>query len=254
MADEQINTPSTDAQPSDGAAAEQSSGEPREGSSPGWWQRLFNRRPAEEADSDGGDSSDRAGSTSKPLTLTQEELDRRIQAETDRREAKRAQEARIAAKKRLRDEDPWAYAEADRQEEQVGVASAQQQRFFQDIGKHHDAAVLDPIVMALPEAERKRILALEGAGSGLEGRRLIVTEALKVLNRQAEAEAERKAEQKLRRNQAFRKQVLSEARGGTVEPELLPGTTASAADQKVSDILRQFYGLPGPQREHNTLG
>jgi hypothetical protein len=49
--------------------------------------------------------------------------------------------------------------------------------------------------------------------------------------------------EKLRKNSAFRKQVFSEFRGGVVEPELLPGSASSAADETVSALLRSRYGF-----------
>jgi hypothetical protein len=92
-------------------------------------------------------------------------------------------------------------------------------------------------------------MKLEGAGTGLEGRKLVVGEALKALEKHWKAEGEREAEAKLRRNPAFRKQVLGESRGTAVEPELLPAFSGSATDRKVSDILRGYYGLGG---RHNN--
>jgi hypothetical protein len=249
MQPEQPNTPSEDAQPSDAPVEEPRSDEQTEGSSPGWWQRLFNRRPAQETTEASGDDKPAAGDASK-LSLSQEELERRIQAETDRREAKRAQEARAARRRELRDKDPFAYAEEERKEEQLQSQGEGVQQFFLQIGGAHDRAAIDPLVEALPKAERDRILAMDGAGRGLEGRKLLVSESLKALEKHWKAEGEKQAEARLRRNSAFRKQVLSEARSGTVEPELLPAFNApSAADKKVADILRDFYGV-----RHNSAG
>lgn len=249
MQPEQPNTPSVDAQPSDATAAEPRSDEQAEESSPGWWQRLFNRRPAPEATDASGDDKPANGDASK-LSLNQEELERRIQAETDRREAKRAQEARAARRRELRDKDPFAFAEEERKEEQLQSQGEGVQQFFLQIGGAHDRAAIDPLVEALPQAERDRILAMDGAGRGLEGRKLLVSESLKALEKHWKAEGEKQAEARLRRNSAFRKQVLSEARGGTVEPELLPAFNApSASDKKVADILRDYYGV-----RHNSAG
>lgn len=249
MQPEQPNTPSEDVQASDAAAPEPSSAEPKDGSSPRWWQRLFTRREPGEVDSDGGDEASPESETSKTLSLTQEELDRRIQAETDRREAKRQQEARAQARRKLRDEDPWAYAEQERQAEQVDQGNTALENFLVGVGSEHDKVSIDPVVELLPKAERDRILAIDGAGVGLNGRKLIVREALKSLEKHWKAEGEKQAETKLRRSQAFRKQVLAESRGGFVEPELLPAFSGgdNPADKKVSDILRSFYG-----RGHNS--
>jgi len=184
------------------------------------------------------------------VSLTQEELDRRVQAETDRREAKRAAEQRVAERRRLRDEDPWAYAEQDRTAEQSAMQDAGLQSFFANVGTQHDRIAIDPLMEMLPLAERQRIMAIEGAGRGLEGRKLVVSEALKSLEKHWKAEGEKEAQTKLRRNQAFRKQILAEARSGLVEPELLPAISSTQADKKVSDIFREYYGIG----RHNSAG
>lgn len=244
MQPEQPNTPSTDVQASDAQVAEPRSDEPSEESSPGWWQRLFNRRPAAESAPEAQDdkSSEPASNT---LSLSPDELERRIQAETDRREAKRNAEARARTKRELREKDPWAYAQMDREEEQTQQQTAGVQEFFSNIGTAHDRVAIDPLVLALPEQEQKRILAIEGAGAGLEGRKLVVTESLKALEKHWRAEGAKEAETRLRRNQAFRKQVFSEFRGSTTEPDLLPGRAAASsdADETVSALLRTHYRL-----------
>lgn len=243
MADEQTNTPSADVQPSD-AQPEPTSDEPKEGSSPGWWQRLFNRRPqTQETDSESGESGE-PSAASRRVSLTEEELARRVQAETDRREAQRATRQRAEERKKLRDEDPWAYAEQERQAEKAQQQQTGVTEFFANVGTHHDRVAIDPLMEMLPKQEQQRIMGLEGAGRGLEGRKLVVTEALKSLEKHWKSQGEKEAEGKLRRNSAFRKQVLSEARGGTVEPELLPAFNApSSSDKKVADILRDYYGV-----------
>jgi hypothetical protein len=248
MADEQPNTPSEGAQSADVQTPEPTSDESQEGSSPGWWQRLFNRRPAQEAGPGDGESGE-PGAASR-LTLTQEELDRRIQSETDRREAQRAARQRAEERKKLRDTDPWAFAEQERQAEQTQEQDTHLRDFFSNVGVQHDRIAIDPLMEALPAPERQRIMGIDGAGRGLDGRKLVVNEALKSLEKHWKAEGEKEAEAKLRRNQAFRKQVLAEARGGIVEPDLLPAFSGSASDQKVSDILRGYYGVG----RHNSAG
>ena len=238
-------TPSTDVQTSDAYVATPRSDEPTEESSksPSWWDRIM-RRPGKdpEADSESGDGST-ADAASKPLSVTQEELDKRVQAEADRREYKRQLDARAAAKKALRDKDPFAYADLERQEEQASTANGQLGNLVTGIGQHYDRASIDPVVMSLPEEERQRILNMEGVGAGLDGRKKLVTESLKALEKHWKAEGAKDAETKLRRNSAFRKQIFSEFRGGIVEPELLPGSASSAADETVSALLRSRYGI-----------
>jgi len=227
--------PAVDAQ----ASAEGSEQQPQEASRPGWVQRLFGRRGAE---GDKPQDPELPAQTSATLSLTQEELDRKVQAEADRRDAKRAAQALAERRRKLRDEDPWAYAAEERQQEQATTANDQVGTLFASIGAEHDKHTLDPLVQALPEAERTRILAIEGAGSGLQGRKLIVSESLKALEKHWKEEGAKDAEQRLRRNSAFRKQVLADARRGMAEPELLPAGAASdsaGSDGSVSMLLRQ---------------
>lgn len=250
--DEQLQSPSTGADAPDAAETEPTSESTPEGSSPGWWQRLFNRRPAAaEADADDGGEQAQPDGASARLTLTQEDLNKRIQAETDRREAKRAADARAAERRRLRDEDPFAFAQQDRQAEQEALQTDGTRQFFQNVGLQHDRIAIDPLMEALPVSERQRIMKVDGAGVGLEGRKVVVGEALKALEKHWKAEGEKQAEAKLRRNPSFRKQVLAENRGSFQEPELLPAFSGSSTDRKVSEILRGHYGLPNPAR-HNS--
>jgi hypothetical protein len=229
----------SDAQPAEDVQATVEEGsEPRTPASRNFLQRLFRGRGSQESE-----TQDQAESAQpSTVALTQEELDRRVQAETDRRESKRSEQARAAERRRLRDEDPWAYAEQDRQAEQVGQTDQQVSTLFAQIGAQHDRYALDPLVLSLPEAEQKRILAMQGAGVGLDGRKLIVTESLKALEKHWKEEGEKQAEQKLRRNPAFRKQVLGEFRRGTPEPEYIGSGAPSAADKDVSNILRNQIG------------
>jgi ribosomal protein L12E/L44/L45/RPP1/RPP2 len=247
MADEQQHTSS--AEPSQ-PAAEQASAPAsdaqteRPSGPPSWWQRLLGRQVQEESPPE----PEQPAGAPPPGTvaLTQEELDRRVQAETDRREAKRKAEAEREARRKLRDEDPWAYANEDRKAEEVQTAEQNMQTVFGAIGVEHDRVSIDPLVQALPEAERSRILALEGAGRGLDGRKLIVTEAMKALENHWKAEGAKDAEAKLRRNQAFRKQILAEIRGQSLEPELLPSGAASESrrsSDEINNMLRQQVGL-----------
>jgi len=239
----QPQEPPSSEQPTQDAQASAASSEPTEATPAQSWQRgllgrLFRNRPA----ADEAPQETPADEQPSAISLTQEELDRRIQAETDRREAKRAAQALAERKRRLRDEDPWAFAEEERSAEQAANVNAQVGDLFGRVGAEHDKYTIDPLVQALPEAERKRILAMEGAGVALDGRKLIVTEGLKALERVWKAEGAKDAENKLRRNPAFRKQVLAEMRGITREPEFLPSGAASESDKTVSQILRGQLG------------
>lgn len=242
MADEQPNTPSAETQETDVSASESGSSE-QEGkaSSPSWWRNLFHRRGDPEPEPEPSDQP--TASAPSAVTLTQEELDRRVQAETDRREARRLQAQRAQARRELRDTDPWQYVEQERAEEQQMLTQGQVQGFLQNIGVEHDRVSIDPLFLALPKAEQQRIQNMEGAGHGLQGRKLVVTETLKALEKHWKAEGAKDAENKLRRNQAFRKQLLAEARGQSTDPDLLPAVSSSEADRTVSSLLRKHYNL-----------
>ena len=245
MADEQPNTLSAEAQPTDAAVSQpvSDSSESKSSESPSWWRRMFYRRGDAEAEAESAESEP-AETASKKLQLTQEELDRRVQSETDRREAARQREAKARERRELRDKDPWAYAEQERKDEELAQSMGGMQSFLSGVGVEHDRVSIDPLFLALPKAEQERITSLDGAGVGLAGRKLVVTESLKALEKHWKAEGAKDAEARLRRNPAFRKQLLREARGEVVEPDLLPALGgASAADQKVSDILRTHYRL-----------
>lgn len=259
MSDEQPNISSAEPSPSpDAEASAQTSEQASESSSepPNWWQRITRRQPrGAREETEPNQESTAASAEPDKVVLSQTELERRVQAETDRREAKRQREAEIAARRELRDKDPWAYAEEERKAEVAQQGNFQLESFVSNVGSEHDRVTIDPIFLALPKSEQERITKLEGAGVGLAGRKLVVSESLKALEKHWKAEGEKAAEAKLRRNAAFRKQVLSEARGGYAEPELLPGTSGgSTTDQTVSTILRGYYDLPTPRDHNNSSG
>jgi len=242
MSDQQPAVPSDAQAPADTqpqpASSEQAEAPSRSSS---WLRRIWRGRGAEEEEPEPSQDTQAGEQASSRISLTQDELDRRVQAETDRREAKRAAQALAERRRKLRDEDPWQYAEEERQAETAQVANDQIGNLFAQIGVEHDKYTLDPLVQALPDQERARILALEGAGQGLDGRKLIATESLKALEKHWRAEGAKDAEKRLRGNPAFRKQVLSEFRRGVPEPEFIgSGTVSSNGEERnVSNLLRQ---------------
>src|SRR5262245_1272096 len=242
----QPTEPSTDVQQPDPEASNESSTTSEEpASSPTWWRRLFGHRDEEPVQTE--EETEEQAPESKTRTLTEEEFQRAIQSEVDRREAKRSRDQQLADRRKLRDEDPWAYAEQERQAEQQTVQNGQIEQIFSTIGAEHDKHTIDPVMQALPKDEQSRILGLEGAGVGLEGRRLLVGEALKALEKHWRAEGAKDAETRLRKNPAFRKQVLAEMRGTIAEPEVLPSGGASpngrASSDMVNDRLRRQIGI-----------
>lgn len=242
----QPTEPSTDVQqPDSEVSSEPSPASEETASPPRWWQRLFGRHDEEPAQTEA--ETEEQAPESNTRTLTEQEFQRAIQSEVDRREAKRSRDQQLADKRKLRDEDPWAYAEQERQAEQQTLQNGQIEQIFSTIGAEHDRHTIDPVLQSLPKDEQTRILGLEGAGIGLEGRRLVVGEALKALEKHWKAEGAKDAESRLRKNSAFRKQVLAEMRGTTTEPELLPSGGASpngrTSSEMVNDMLRRQIGM-----------
>lgn len=229
------------------------------------WHRLFGGAKADgtavepEPESDAGDSAD---TSPKPITLTAEELDRRVQAETDRREAKRQREAVEKAERERReaierkldpnspDYDPYGGTEEQAKIKAEQESAEQFSSFLGDIGKAHDTATLDVITAAIPTKDLERIMALEGAGSGLDGRKLVVTEGLKALEKHWKAQGAREAEAKLREDSTFRKRVFAEHRGDIEEPELLPanGSSVSSGDNFMNQIFNDYRAAKGRRR------
>lgn len=214
--------------------------------SPSWWNTLTSKlssRRGEEAAPSAEEST--AETESQTRTLSNEEIARLVQSEADRREALRNKEARDAERRRLRDEDPWQYAEDERQVENAQQTDAQLNQLFQGIGQLHDTATLVPLMEALDPKERERLLALPGAGVGVDGRKLLTTETLKSLEKHWRAEGARDAETKLRRNPTFRKQLMSEL-GGFGEPEVVPPSGAvsnGVSSDDINNYLRRQIGV-----------
>lgn len=220
-----------------------------------WWSRFLHTRghhadrpeevsPPEEAE---------GGTASRPaVALTEEELQARVAREAqslyDRDVARRNRLAAEAERRRLRDEEPYAYAQQEREREQTEEVRQQQagqlMTLLGHVGRQHDAVSIDPVINAIPAAERERILSLPNAGQGLPGRKLVVDEALKVYGRQEYERGFREAQAKLKKDPVFRKSVLSELRGQYEEPELYPGNgspTTGLGDENVSTILRRQF-------------
>lgn len=192
---------------------------------------------------------------------TQDEFNRHVQAETDRRLAKfqreegeRRRQAAAAEQARqereLRQKDPYAYA---RLVEQREAENAQlQQQLQQTHGlltssvREYDTAVLDPIMTALPEKERKQIL--EGIGEGIPGRGQAATSALKVLEKHWKAQGVSEARQTLLKDQAFIKEVLARYGGQRPEPDHVPAINGAAPTRAgdMNTLMRQATGRLGP--------
>jgi hypothetical protein len=185
--------------------------------------------------------SERAGAIAQQLTrLSGEELaalaqedgpfSRAIQSEIDRRVARankqRDEQGRFVRQQRVeglkqqarqaRQTDVYKAAEL---EEQVD-ALQQQEAFVRGLVEHYDRVSIDPIMQALPEADRAPLLA--DLPDGLEGRAQLVRAALRRLEqiwRADEARKLRGGAQRKREN-AVRRVTTAEDDG---EPELVAG-------------------------------
>lgn len=224
-----------------------------------WWSRLLHTRghhtdsSSEVSPADVINGPDSSIAPPRAVTLTEEELNERVarQAQSlhDREIARRNREVAQAERARLRDENPEAYVQLEKDEETANQArqmqAGQLMQLLGHVGRQHDAVSIDPIVNALPQKERERILSMPEAGQGLPGRKLIVDEALKTYGRTEYERGYREAQAKLRKDPVFRKSVLAEQRGQYDEPELYPGdggqTSGGLGDDNVSTRLRRAY-------------
>jgi hypothetical protein len=181
---------------------------------------------------------------SAPRSYTQDELARLVQAEADRRDAKRLREHQDAERRRLRREDPFAYAEQDEQHEQQQQSAQQFGNQIATIAGSIDRAVLDPLLERVPDKVRAKLFEDPTMGVGLEGRKALVTKALSELERDWKAQGRAEASEKLLDDPIHQKKVLARVRGEPdyEEPENVPGTPARTSSRDVNAILRQSLG------------
>lgn len=269
------------AQTSDAPAAADAASTPDSGE-PTWFDALTGRAPAEEAfaageelagsDEEPTEGADAKGSDpdqpdepttpepqSKPqktepgpddvVRLTRTQLDRQIQAEVDRREAKRAREQAKRQQEqeleRTAREDPYAFSEQflsqREQEKALNEQTESVHSLIRTTAQQFDAAIVTPIVTSLPPDVQQRLLS-EVQPVGVEGRSRLVTAALAEVRKAAIAEGraagEKAAEQRLRKNPAFRKELLAELRGSEDEPDLLPAGRRSRQPTDMDDWMR----------------
>lgn len=244
----------------DGDSGESRSTEVEESKAPTIFERFFKRGPQQKPEGATPEPPADAASTAatSTVTLTKEELDRRVQAETDRREAKRQRdnvdraerERREAIERKLDpnapEYDPYSGTEERDRLKSEEQAGQQFTTFLGDIGKQHDSATLDVLTAALPAPELDRIMKIEGVGVGLDGRRLLVTEGLKALEKHWRSQGAKDAEDRLRGNPIFRKQVFAEARDQVQEPELLPANgSAPNGDPFMNQVFSDYRAAKG---------
>lgn len=260
---------------SDATDVSTSNGEP---SDSGWFDQMTGRAPlddeafaagAEQTGTDGeptapdAQGSDRdavAARTPPPPTprpartepgpddmvrMTRTQLDRQVQAEVDRREAKRSREAsrrqQEAELERTAREDPYAFSEQylqqREQEQRLNDQTQQVHSLIAATSAQFDAATVTPIVTSLPPETQQRLLR-EIQPVGVEGRARLVSAALAEIRKLAADEGARGAETKLRKSSAFRKELLAELRGSQDAPEPLSNGSRPPAPTDMNDWLR----------------
>jgi hypothetical protein len=189
--------------------------------------------------------------------MTRQQYERKVQSEVDRLLARQArdaqkraqQEAARAQKESLlqkAEQDPIGFSDdflaQQRQAEQLESQIAPIHKAIADAVTQYDAAIVTPVLQTLPpEIAQQLHAAIQPVG--VEGRGKLVSAALAELRKAERAagrdEGAKQAEQRLRKNSAFRKELLAELRGDEDEPELLPGSGRSARATDMDDWIRQ---------------
>jgi len=175
----------------------------------------------------------------------QARLAREVQAETDRREQKRQHAQQISERRRLREEDPYEYAERDRQLEadaQAQATKAAEVKTVYQMGlQQYDRILIDPLLGALSPEHKAQIH--KNPPRGLDGRAALVQWSLDQIVERAQVtgreQGEADARAKLRKNPAFRKELLAEMRAESGdEPELAPSAGPARSRGDMTSIIR----------------
>lgn len=234
----EVSTPNEDAQSADGqvtskAAPAENPGEPQALSDSGAAETIAQtvERKAEE----------------QGITLTAQELERRVQAEVDRRETMRLRRQRQQELAKLRDEDPFQYVEEVKKEEEAeqDVAETHQahRMIYADAVNRFDRAVLDPITLALPEQARSKLLQRDLVT--IEDRQAFADAGIKAIQDAAYRRGVNETREKVRKDPTVKKELLAELRAeGVAEPDLVPAANGDgsgrATDMNV--LLRRAAG------------
>jgi dTDP-glucose pyrophosphorylase len=175
-------------------------------------------------------------------------LERRIQAEADRRldkfQREEAQRRKATEERELREKDPYGYVELLKQREQEAEVVGKQLKAAQEFAitnvRTYDSAVLDPIMAAVPSEERQRILG--SIGDGIPGRAQAAAEAMKILHKTWKDQGRAEARKVLLNDQAFVKEVLARYGGQRQEPESAPAVASSGRSFNMNDLIRGAAG------------
>jgi hypothetical protein len=173
-------------------------------------------------------------SAGEPITLTQEELDRRVQAESDRKLAKLQQDERLRREREeeaeLRKNNPFEYvrrleqkeAELREQREETSRISG----LLDGTIHQYDRDVLDVFVGVLPNDVRQKIL--DDAEEGIPGRGKIAKGTFEALKKIWLNEGAKTARDVLAKDPTFVKEILARHGGQREEPDP-PSRDASIA-------------------------
>lgn len=183
----------------------------------------------------------------KLITLTPEEFQRQVQAESDRKIAKirKDEEARQAREQEveLRRTNPFEYAR--RMEQQEADQQAAQQKIdelnttlSQQISLY-DRHILDPLMNALPSDDARNTVITSVKEPGIPGRAKIAQGALKALESHWKDEGAKTARTRLMNDQSFVKEILARYGGQRTEPDPTPSLAVSSA--------------PAPADENGTM-
>lgn len=179
--------------------------------------------------------------------VTEQELQRLVQGETDRREAKHRNDERIRTERELREKDPYKYAQlvAQREkdeEEEKGRTSTISQAVNENVSTY-DRQVLDPLFLAVPEGDERTAIE-RGIGEHPEGPLVGRGEAAKklieLIRKQGRSEGESEARRKLVNDDSFVKEILTRRGGQRAEPEVVSPVGAAQRGAGSADDMEGF--------------
>ena len=229
---------------------------PPASSSPPPESKVFGDSPSpgsEPAPQESGQRQSPLPKRQKAKPQTDEDFARAVQSEVDRRLDKfnreeaarrqREQEIRQREQERfLRDNDPHEFARLVREREQEQAEVQQKLREIQSFATEqittYDRHVLDPLILALPESDRREVLA--NVEDGLPGRGKVTKAALSALKKIYIDQGRQSARQALMQDQTFIKEILTRYGGGAPEPTHTPALASPpySESDNMNDRLR----------------
>lgn len=180
---------------------------------------------------------------------SEDEYNRSIQAEVDRREAVRARKAKTDRERDLLENHPAEYArvkqeeleEQKRQEALQPIVQTRAAEFATEQVLAYDRHVLDPLVMSLPDSPEKQAL-LDAAQPTIESRGALFKGALTLYEKQVAAKAVADARKTLAQDPTFVKEILARHGGQYAEPEVVSavGAAPRGAEESTDAAMNQM--------------